>query len=96
MAIIQVKVDDDLKTKADDLFEELGIDITTAIRIFLTQAVADGGIPFEIKELNNPFKQMSEQEILDRLAQSREEADKRHYRDAKTVVEEIKKAIHNE
>ena len=37
---IQVRVDDDLKIKSDNLFRELGTDTTTAIRMFLTQAVA--------------------------------------------------------
>ena len=31
---IQIRVDDDLKTKADELFKELGTDTTSAIRIF--------------------------------------------------------------
>lgn len=31
---IQVRVDDDLKTKADALFKDLGTDTTTAIRMF--------------------------------------------------------------
>ena len=31
---IQVRVDDELKRKSDDLFKELGTDTTTAIRIF--------------------------------------------------------------
>ena len=46
---IQVRVDDELKTKSDNLFKELGTDTTTAIRMFLTQAVANNGFPFEIK-----------------------------------------------
>ena len=46
---IQIRVDDDLKTKADELFRELGTDTTSAIRIFLAQAVASNGFPFEIK-----------------------------------------------
>ena len=46
---IQIRVDDDLKTKADELFKELGTDTTSAIRIFLAQAVASNGFPFEIK-----------------------------------------------
>ena len=29
---IQIRVDDDLKTKADELFRELGTDTTSAIR----------------------------------------------------------------
>ena len=40
MSTIQVRVDDDLKSKADALFKELGTDTTSAIRMFLTQAVA--------------------------------------------------------
>lgn len=49
---IQVRVDDELKTKSDNLFKELGTDTTTAIRMFLTQAVANNGFPFEIKRKN--------------------------------------------
>ena len=33
---IQVRVDDDLKVKSDQLFKDLGTDMTTAIRMFLT------------------------------------------------------------
>lgn len=53
---IQVRVDDDLKTKSDALFKDLGTDTTTAIRMFLTQALAVNGFPFEIKRANaNPY-----------------------------------------
>ena len=37
---IQIRVDDDLKSKSDQLFKDLGTDTTSAIRMFLTQAVA--------------------------------------------------------
>lgn len=47
---IQVRVDNDLKSKSDKLFHDLGTDTTTAIRIFLTQAVANNGFPFEDKK----------------------------------------------
>lgn len=47
---IQVRVEDELKSKSDALFKDLGTDTTTAIRIFLTQAVATNGFPFEIKK----------------------------------------------
>ena len=43
---IQVRVDDELKQKSDMLFRELGTDTTTAVRMFLTQAVANNGFPF--------------------------------------------------
>ena len=40
---IQVRVDDELKTKSEELFRDLGTDTTTAIRMFLTQALAVKG-----------------------------------------------------
>ena len=36
---IQIRVDDDLKNKSDQLFKDLGTDTTSAIRMFLTQAI---------------------------------------------------------
>ena len=54
---IQVRVEDELKKKSDSLFRDLGTDTTTAIRMFLTQAVAVNGFPFEIKRRTevNPY-----------------------------------------
>ena len=46
---IQVRVDDELKDSADSLFTSLGMDTSTAIRIFLKAALDAGGIPFAIK-----------------------------------------------
>ena len=48
---IQIRVDDELKQKSDSLFKELGTDTTSAVRMFLTQAVATGGFPFEIRRV---------------------------------------------
>lgn len=70
---IQIRVDDDLKQKSDKLFRELGTDTTTAIRMFLTQAVANNGFPFEIKKtVQNPYMVLSEEQILQKLENSRE------------------------
>ena len=46
---IQIRVEDELKSKSDGLFKDLGRDTKTAIRMLLTQAVAKKGFPFEIK-----------------------------------------------
>ena len=88
---IQVRVDDDLKQKSDLLFKELGTDTTSAIRIFLTQAVASNGFPFEIrKPAANPFKAMTEDEILKKLELAREHARKGMYRDADDVITDMR------
>ena len=53
MANIQVRVDDKLKAEADALFADIGLDTSTAIRVFLRQAVASNGIPFAIRREPN-------------------------------------------
>jgi DNA-damage-inducible protein J len=45
---ILVSVDDRLKDSADSLFESLGLDTSTAVRMFLIAATKTGGIPFTI------------------------------------------------
>ena len=46
---IQVRVDDQLKESADKLYSSLGLDTSTAIRMFLIASLKEGGIPFLIK-----------------------------------------------
>lgn len=88
---IQVRVDDELKQKSDMLFRELGTDTTSAVRIFLTQAVAYNGFPFEIKRaVENPYTAMSEEEIFRKLEQSRLHASQGKYRDAGEVVSDMR------
>ena len=88
---IQIRVDDELKTKSDKLFRELGTDTTTAIRMFLTQAVANNGFPFEIKRtVRNPYIELSEDEILNKLEISRKHAEQGKYRDADDVVADMR------
>lgn len=48
-SLIQLRIDDNLKTEATDIFEKLGLDLSTAIRIFLTRSVEERGIPFSMK-----------------------------------------------
>ena len=54
---IQLRVDDFLKSAADELFASLGLDTSTAIRMFLIMAVETGGIPFEVKKSNLSLRQ---------------------------------------
>jgi len=48
MAIIQLRIDDDLKIQAVSVFEKLGIDLSSAIRMFLKRSVLVNGIPFSM------------------------------------------------
>lgn len=53
---ISIRMDADLKTQADALFAELGMNISTAFNIFVRQSIREGGIPFAIT-LNQPNKE---------------------------------------
>ena len=48
MAVIQCRIDDDLKLQASSLYEKLGIDLSSAIRMFLKRSVMVNGIPFSM------------------------------------------------
>ena len=52
MSTVAVRVDVQLKDDATKLFQSLGLDMSTAVKMFLIQSVKTQSIPFEIK--NNP------------------------------------------
>ena len=49
MATLQIRIDDTLKEQADTLFSSLGLDTSTAIRIFLNASIENAGIPFSVQ-----------------------------------------------
>jgi DNA-damage-inducible protein J len=46
---INVRVDKELKAQAESLFSDLGLNMSTAIIMFLKSAVSHDGLPFEVK-----------------------------------------------
>ena len=46
MANIQIRLDDTLKAQAQQITANLGMDVATAVRIFLTQMVREKALPF--------------------------------------------------
>jgi addiction module antitoxin, RelB/DinJ family len=47
MARLNMRIDDVLKEEANELFSELGMDLTTAVVIFLKQSVREQRLPFQ-------------------------------------------------
>jgi DNA-damage-inducible protein J len=72
MAQVNIRIDDGLKERADSLFAELGLNMTTAVNIFVRQVVRQGGMPFEITTKTDPFYSESNMRVL---RQSIKEAD---------------------
>jgi DNA-damage-inducible protein J len=47
---IQIRIDDETKTAADALFASLGLDLSTAVRMFLAASLQTNGLPFPVKK----------------------------------------------
>ncbi len=50
MSTINVNVPAKVKEEANNLFNNLGLNMSTAINLFLKKSLAERGIPFEVKE----------------------------------------------
>ena len=53
MAQVSFRVDDDIKKKAERTFDDIGINMSTAINIYLKAVVRENRIPFELSA--DPF-----------------------------------------
>lgn len=47
-ANVSIRMDADLKAAAEVLFEELGMNLSTAFNIFVRQSLREGGLPFSV------------------------------------------------
>lgn len=89
---IQVKVDNKLKNDSDALFKELGTDTTSAVRMFLKQAVMVKGFPFDIKiQERDPYTPLSREQIYADLDKSMKEAAAGNVKDVDLMIAEAKK-----
>ena len=71
MAQINIRIDDDIKERADILFNEMGMNMTTAFNIFVRQTLRQGKIPFEISV--DPFYSENNQKALKKSLQEAKE-----------------------
>ena len=55
-SLLQVRVDENLKREASTIYENLGIDLSTAVRMFLKRSVLENGIPFAMKLPRTEYK----------------------------------------
>ena len=83
---INVNVPTDLKEEATSLFNSLGLNMSTAINMFLKEAIYERGIPFEVKQ--QPSKELLEAfKELDYMESHPEEY--KEYHDVDKMFEDI-------
>ena len=72
MTTINIRVDENVKRQASALFEELGLDMSTAMNLFLRQSIRHGGIPFEVR-MSNRASVASKEDLLAKLQEAEAE-----------------------
>ena len=61
---VTIRMDENLKRRAEALFEDMGLNMTTAVTVFVKAAVRQNKIPFEIS--GDPFYSEENMERLRR------------------------------
>ena len=64
MAQISLRVDDDVKRGAEQIFDDIGLSMSTAINIFLKKVARERRIPFELSA--DPFYSESNMRYLEK------------------------------
>ena len=60
---VTIRMDKQLKAQADELFADLGMSLSSAVSIFVKQAVREQRIPFEIGRTNTPTQTEDDAEV---------------------------------
>ena len=63
---VVVNIDEDLRDRGEKLFDELGLDLSNAISVFISMAIREGGIPFMLTKKidSDPFYSESNMKVL--------------------------------
>ena len=64
MAQLNIRIDDVLKEQGEKLFTTLGMNFSTAISVFISQSVREGGLPFAVTTKTDPFFSESNMKAL--------------------------------
>lgn len=51
---LTIRLNSEIKQQAQQLFSDLGMDMSTAINVFLRQAISCNGFPFEVRLQQTP------------------------------------------
>ena len=83
-----VRMDSDIKKQCEELYGELGLNLTAAINVFLRQSLRVGGFPFEVKTDKPNALTSAAMKEAERLAR---DPDVIRYADVEEALRELKK-----
>lgn len=50
MEVLEIEIDEDLKEQAEAILREMGLDLETAIILFIKECIRIKGLPFELDD----------------------------------------------
>lgn len=53
METISFKIDDKEKAELKEIFEEMGLDLSSGMRVYAKRVIATRSVPFELKAISN-------------------------------------------
>lgn len=83
-----VRMDSEIKKKCEALYGELGMNLTTAINVFLRQSLRAGGFPFEVKLEQPNWETITAMLEAEHIAH---DANVKHYSDVEEALQELKR-----
>ena len=86
MTIINFRVDENLKRSSEKVFDELGLNMTTALTMFLKSVVRNNGIPFPLEIPNKKTKKAFNE--VEKISQGKVKAKK--YKNARDLKQDLK------
>lgn len=83
-----VRIDSEVKKQSEALFNELGMNLTTAINVFLRQSLRAGGFPFDVTVNTPNGVTLAALHETERLAH---DPNVKRYSDVEEALSELKK-----
>ncbi len=82
-----IKIDADLKAQAQELFADLGMNLSTAVNVFLRQAVRRQGLPFSVDRVDVPNEET--RAAIAEVQRMKKDPNKRVYHSFDEILEEL-------
>lgn len=93
-ANINIRIDPETKSSAEQLFASFGITITDAINIFLQKSLMEGGLPFEVKQPR--YNRETETAIQEARTLMKGKVNTKSYSSAHELFKELDKEMDDE
>lgn len=85
-----IRMDADTKKAASELLNDLGLDLSSAVNIFLKQVILQGGLPFEVKYPQYKPEVIEAMEEAKRISR---DPNVKHYGSFKEALEDIEDEV---